>query len=396
MDHIHLDPVGGIAGDMFIAAILDGRPDLASHLENVLASLQLKQTLHIEQIAHTNGVLTGSRYSIREDEKSHHHHNDFKQIRTLIQSSGLSTEVKVRAINIFEHLARAEARVHGTSFDEVSFHEVGALDSIVDIVFAAFLIEKLGPCSWSVGAVPMGAGRTMSQHGIIPLPAPATLLLLEDLPVFDDGVKGERVTPTGAAILKHLAPSRSGPISSMRLSCSGTGFGTAELSGLPNILRAIFFEPHEKETADRVTVFNFEIDDQTAEDLAVGLENLRTIEGVLDVTVSSVVGKKGRQANHVQLLGEPGAKQRIFDACFAQTTTLGIRHHAVERRILERQQVRIGDVGVKIANRPSGPTAKAEMADLAGAQSTTATRSSNAHTACTKALNSNALEPVHE
>ena len=387
--HIHLDPVGGIAGDMFIAAMLDCCPALTKGIESVLVAANLDSRLRIEPKAHSNGILCGTQLEITEleqHEQHAHHHTRFKDIRSMIHASALKAGVKVRAIDIFEHLAEAEAKVHGMPVDEVSFHEVGALDSIADIVLAAHIIESMGQCQWSVGAIPTGSGRVMCQHGILPLPAPATVLLLEGFVLFDDGVSGERVTPTGAAILKHLSPRFEGPTTGMRLSASGSGFGHTELKGLPNILRVMQFEDLNQAVSDQVSVITFEVDDQTPEDLAVGLENLRHTPGVIDVIATTVSAKKGRQSNRVQILGLPSADDAVFDACFAQTTTLGVRFHRVQRRILLREQMQNGDIGVKVVQRPQGRTAKAEMDDIAAQHDTAFARSSAAQVAVSQVL----------
>lgn len=389
---IHLDPVGGVSGDMFLAAVLDTFPELEDGFQSVLRAIGFEHKVLVKRNDFNNSILTGSQMDIRElkaaerssgatehqhegggasgrsdhhDHSHHHSHSRFSDIRALLNRSGLSSGVRDRALDIFFRLACAEGKVHGVAPGDVTFHEVGAIDSITDITLAAYLIDALGDAAWSMAALPMGAGRINSQHGILPLPAPATLLLLRGMPVFDDGIKGERVTPTGAAILSHLEPEFGGPETSMRLSGSGTGFGTAQFPGLHNVLRVFAFETAVQPQLGKVTVFEFEIDDQTPEDLAAGIERIREIPGVLDVLVSAVTGKKNRQAQAVRILGAPDACVRILDACFCQTTTLGVRYHDVARRVLERQSVQVDGAGVKIASRPNGATAKVEMDDLA-------------------------------
>lgn len=183
-------------------------------------------------------------------------------------------------------MAEAEAQVHGTIVADVASHEVG----------------KLGADHWLVGAIPMGSGRVKTQHGPLPVPAPATLLLLTGLPLIDDGTAGERVTPTGDAIFKHLAPEFGGPRQPMRLTACGTGFGAKTRPGLPNILRLMEFESLQPTDAGWVLALEFEVDNQTPEDLAVGLDTLRTTEGVVDVIRAAAFGKKGRQAHAIHIL----------------------------------------------------------------------------------------------
>ena len=201
--HIHLDLVGGISGDMFVAALLDTFPDLQKELLVNLKNPDSLRQIKTEVIRYNDGVLTGMRFIVKNREKDPHHRS-FQSIKNDLGSSDLDDKVAQRAISIFWELAKAEGKVHGKNPEEVQFHEVGAWDSIADIVSAAFLIEKLNVSSWSVSPIPLGSGRVQTAHGSLPIPAPATAILLENFPVFDDGVEGERVTPTGAAILKHL------------------------------------------------------------------------------------------------------------------------------------------------------------------------------------------------
>lgn len=386
--HIHLDPIGGIAGDMFIAAILDCFPEFIKLVESVPEALGIADKLSVTSRPHNNGVLTGRRFSA--DDISHaehaHPHTSFRKIKADIERSKLPDAVKKRAVDIFHILAVAEAKVHGVEIEEVSFHEVGALDSIADIVSAGYLIEALAPCEWSIAPIPMGAGRVMTQHGMLPVPVPATVNLLEGFYVFQDGVNGERVTPTGAAIVKYLSPQSDGKLNNIVLDRSGTGFGTKQFDEFPNILRIMVFNTATKNLSDTVTVFEFEVDDQTPEDLAIGLEHIRDVQGVLDVTLCPIMSKKGRQAQRIQLLGEMGADRRILDACFEQTTTIGVRFHQCLRETLRRDLKVIDGIGVKVVQRPSGPSGKPESDDLAGRHKTAHKRTKAGHLASEKAL----------
>lgn len=374
---IHLDPVGGMSGDMFLAAILDAHPELETGLADVLSAVGLGHKVRIARLDHDNGVLTGSKAMVEEIARSGRRgsshagehggaaHTGFRDIRKRLNAADLTAGVRDRAIEIFTRLADAEGRVHGVPAEDVTFHEVGALDSIADIALAAHLIEALGARKWSIGEIPLGSGRIRTQHGILPLPAPATLLLLRGMPLVDDGIAGERVTPTGAAILSHLEPEFGGPKTQMRLLNSGVGFGSATFPELPNVLRLMEFEAIRQWHGDTVTVFEFEIDDQTPEDLAIGLEAIREQSGVLDVLVSSVTGKKNRQSQSIRILGQPNDENSILTECFRQTTTLGVRHHRCARAVLDRHETHVEGRGVKIAFRPDGPTAKVDADDLA-------------------------------
>ncbi len=366
--HIHLDPLGGIAGDMFVAALLDAFPHLA---EGAIAAAQTLAPVTCALHAHRDHALTGQRFIVLETGHTHHHHAHWADIRQSILASALTDAVKTRAIAIFETLADAESRIHGEPADHIAFHEVGAADSIADIIAAAWLIDAIGPASWSTSSLPLGAGTVETAHGRLPIPAPATALLLEGLPVHADGIPGERVTPTGAAILRHLACIPHPP--GLRMKNSGIGFGTRKLPGLSNCLRVLVFDtdatapdptPHRT-----LLVVTFEIDDQSAEDLATGLDRIRATPGVHDALIMPAFGKKGRMTTHVQILADPGQEDDVIDACFAQTTTIGLRTQLVSARALPRHlnaaTIDGRPIRLKTVRRPGGTTTKAELDDLA-------------------------------
>lgn len=371
---IYLDPVGGLAGDMFIAALVDAWPEIESELRHVIAVLPLPADLRPEVINFTDRALSGRQFRVVIP--AHDHHPPavrWWEIRHLLGNAALPSAVVERAQSIFALLAGAEAQVHGVPEDDVSFHEVGAWDSIVDIVAAAHLIEALGATEWSCGSLPLGSGRVPTAHGLLPVPTPATVLLLKGFPVFQDGLAGERITPTGAAILRHLTPSFAPLAQPSTLVRCGTGFGSRHLQGIANILRVLAFE-NTRDTwiNENIIVIDFEVDDQSAEDLAVGLERLRAAAGVLDVVQSAVIGKKGRLASHVEILLKPEHLNSVIDACFIETTTIGLRWRDERRALLERrlepELVDETNLEVKIANRPAGKiTAKADIENAARA-----------------------------
>ncbi len=393
MLEIHLDPLGGIAGDMFVAALIDLRPDLEPGLQQVLARAPLLEGVTSEVIVHGDGVLAGRRFLVRRDhghaEAGHdavhgdaaHHapHADitWKDIRVALAQAPLDEETRHHALGIFTHLAEAEARVHATSPDAVHFHEVGAWDSIADIVAAGWLIGQLAAARWTIGPLPLGGGRIRTAHGLLPVPAPATALLIEGFRTIDDGISGERVTPTGAAIVRHLCDPQPPLPHARRLVGSAHGFGTRALPGISNCLRVLAFEAEAPaaRTIDRVVVLECEIDDQTGEDLALAIDRLRALDGVLDVIQAPVFGKKGRLMTHLRVLAAETAEDAAAAAIFGETTTLGLRRSLVERHILERETASVEAGGralhVKLADRPRGRTAKVEaddLADVAGAR----------------------------
>ena len=372
--HYHLNPLGGIAGDMFAAAMLDCHPDWQETLSAAIGTSGLSPDLAVRALAHNDGMLSGRRFEVLEPagdgEKGH---REWREIRERLVNCQLDTAVLQRAVAIFELLAEAEAAIHGKPVDSVTFHEVGAWDSIADIVSAAWLIERCGDASWSCAPVPLGRGRIMTAHGQLPLPAPAASLLLRGFPTIDDGVTGERVTPTGAAILKHLEPTFGARTTPSVLLGQGFGFGTKTLPGLSNVLQISVFDP-QSPAADvgTIAVCQFEVDDQTPEDLAVALDRLRAAHGVLDVLQAPAFGKKGRLCVHIQVLAQVSELDSVVDQCLTETTTLGVRWQTVSRRSLERAEREHAVAGervrVKSASRPGGViTRKVEMADLAEA-----------------------------
>jgi hypothetical protein len=379
--HLHLDAVGGVAGDMFIAAMLDAFPE---HRETMLAAVRaagLPPEVRCEVVEHRDHALTGLRFRVddphdHEHRHAHahgleHHHDEtpFALIRDRLRAAPLAPAVREGAIGIFTLLAQVEGRIHGMPTEQVSFHELGGWDSIADIVGAAALIEAVGAASWSVSTLPLGAGRTKTAHGMLPVPSPAATALLAGYEFADDGLQGERITPTGAAILRHVGATQRRERTARRLLRAGYGFGTSTFAGLSNVLRVLAYENVEQVSAqDRVAQIAFEVDDQTPEDLAIGLDRLRAHPAVLDVLQAPAFGKKGRMVVHVQVLARPEAVDDVAAACFGETATLGLRWQIVERRVLPRRQHSAESGGrmlrVKVAERPGAPTAKAESDDL--------------------------------
>jgi uncharacterized protein (TIGR00299 family) protein len=412
---IHLDPLGGLSGDMFVAALLDAFPEHWLHVRATIASLKLGDEGECKLAPHRDHSFAGRRFlvgtnptplshsvgrqrasshgeSSHSHERSAHHehlhahdhqagHKAWADIRVELERSTLDADVKKHGLAIFSLLAEAEAKVHGVEVGSVTFHEVGAVDSIIDIVAAAQLISLIRADRWTSAPLPIGSGRIHSAHGVLPIPAPAAALLLQGLPVIDDGVSGERVTPTGAALAAYLIDPRAMSTPRIRrMTRSGVGFGGRTLQGLSNCLRVLAFEeatPLVHSTVagsiDRrqLAVITFEVDDQSAEDLAAGLDHIRGIHEVFDVTQTSVIGKKGRMAAHVQILVSPQELENVIVACFEETTTIGLRHQLTEGAILRRRfetiEMEGGDnLRVKIVERPgANQSGKAEVADVA-------------------------------
>ena len=365
---IHLDAVGGISGDMFAAAILDARASLWPRCEAAISALSLPTDTSARTETVTHKGFKGTRFTVRsinDGRPRNHSHTPWIKIRSMLLDAPLEAGVRDTAVGIFTILAEAEAAVHGIAADDVTFHEVGAIDSIVDITVAAVLIDALAPCLWSVGPLPQGRGQVKTQHGYIPIPAPATTKILEGFIFVDDGENGERVTPTGAAILKFLEPSFSRDTVPRVLSGTGMGFGTKEFESRANLLRvSLFGGPSANVNNDIVEVLRCEIDDQTSEDLAIAIDHLRATDGVLDVCQWPVFAKKGRVALALQVLALPNCADVITQVILAETTTLGVRRTVQYRDVLSRDNIDVNGVDVKIAHRPSGVTAKAAIGDV--------------------------------
>jgi len=366
---VHLDAVGGIAGDMFAAALLDIRPDLWPACAAAIAAMDLPPSIKAVSVAHNDGLFSGSRFTVAgepDTDDPAHNHVHWRALHDQIAAANLDEGVRDAALGIFTALAEAEAAVHGIDVADVAFHEVGAYDSIIDVVTAAAIITNLGDCRWSVGPIPRGNGQVRTQHGVLPVPAPATLQLLTGFTLFDDGESGERVTPTGAAILRYLQPAQSADPVPRRLLGAGVGFGTKKLASRSNVLRAtLYAEVEEAAMGDMVEVLRCEIDDQSGEDLAVAVDHLREAAGVIDICQWPVFGKKGRMATALQVLARPEAADGVVIELFNETSTLGVRRTRQARSLLGREVVEVDGVNVKLARRPSGLTAKAEMDDLA-------------------------------
>lgn len=393
--HIRLDAVGGIAGDMFVAALLDAFPDLRGRvLADARAALPPEAGAPVLDEA-VNGGLAALRFGLgpvpcghHDHHHGHDHHHDhhhgesgtFRAIVRRIEAAPLAEGTAAHAIAILRVLAEAEARMHRVPVEEVHFHELADWDSVMDVVAAGSVIAALDGARWSVSDLPRGGGMVRTQHGLLPVPAPATAAILTGFRWRDDGIGGERVTPTGAAILRHLIgdPIRDrggdGAAAEGVLAAVGTGAGTRSLPGLPNVLRALVFReadgPGTRAGTETVAVLSFDIDDMTGEELGVAVDRLRAADGVLDLSIGTRIGKKGRPLHDLRLLVRPDALDAIRDLCFRETATIGLRWRLERRAVLPRSAALAAVDGqcvrIKRVERPGGGTPKAESDDLAG------------------------------
>ena len=387
-NHIHLDAAGGLAGDMFAAAMLDALPDLQPR---VFADLAAAIPAHCGQPTLSEGLSGGvaaRRFTLVANDNTaqalehHHDHDDhhhdhavcFPDIAELIASASLHPGTADQAIAILRRLAEAESRMHRVPIEEVHFHEIADWDSLMDVVAAGSVAAALAHCSWSVSDLPRGEGLVRTRHGLLPIPAPATVEILRDFRWRDDGIGGERVTPTGAAILAHLVHEVHGR-SGGQLVAAGTGAGTRELPGMPNILRALVFSQADtleitSEETDSVIVLSFDIDDMTGEEIATAADRLRATDDVIDLTIASRQGKKGRPVSEFRLLLKPLSFDAISEKCFLETTTIGLRWRTERRRCLPRSYETLDLEGNRVIRkrtfRPDGlASLKVESDDVA-------------------------------
>lgn len=360
--HMHIDPVGGLSGDMFLAALLGMMPDAGQVMQADLAAAGISDhiTMAVLDVRKSGFAAQQMRITQHPLAPPTRHWRD---IRAFLQDSALRIPVKTRALSIFAKLAEAEGICHGIAIDDVHFHEIADWDSVADIVAAASLIEEARAASWSVSDLPLGSGKIRSQHGLIPVPAPAVVELLKGFAFTHDGTAGERITPTGAAILRHLNPAQHGPPAGSVLTGSGVGAGSRDLDGIANIVRVLAFDCAAV-TSDLVTELSFEIDDMTPEEISVALDHIRAHVGVVDAGYTLGYGKKGRVRYAVNVLCRADDCDATAQLCLDETSTLGLRIHPSQRRVTRREATLVDGFKAKATHRPSGQTTKVESDDL--------------------------------
>jgi pyridinium-3,5-bisthiocarboxylic acid mononucleotide nickel chelatase len=350
----YLDCSSGISGDMFLGACLDAGLDVAVLLGE-LAKLQINAyEFRPERVLRAG--LAGVHVEVIPSQDQPHRH--LATIEEIIESSGLSPAIKERSRTIFRRLGEAEARLHAQPIEKVHFHEVGAVDAIVDIVGACVALELLGIEELAASPINVGSGRVTAAHGSLPVPAPATAELLRGVPVYSSGIEAELTTPTGAAIVSTLAASF-GPLPPMTVSRIGYGAGSRELTGHPNLLR-LFVGTRDSGRGARdaapsqVVVIETSVDDMSPEIYGYFVE--RALEaGALDISCTPIQMKKNRPGLDIRVLAKPDQAESLTDLIFAETTTLGLRISVAQRRVLDRKIVSVeteyGPIRVKVGRR---------------------------------------------
>jgi uncharacterized protein (TIGR00299 family) protein len=373
---LYLECRSGAAGDMILGALLDaGLP--ADALRDALGSLGVEAELHIDKVLRAGVTATHFRVTEKavpvhahhghshahqdHHDDSHHHehggHRSLKEITHLIGHSALSAAGKVRATALFKQLAEVEAAIHGIPVERVHLHEVGALDSIIDVVGAVFAFEWFGIDDIVSSPLNVGGGTVEIAHGTFPVPAPATVKLLTGVSVYSSGAQMELVTPTGALLVANYAKSF-GPMPAMTIAAAGYGAGTADRPGVPNVLRVVIGERTadgaDPPAAGSVLKIECEIDDMSPQ-LFGPVSDRLFAAGALDVFLTPVQMKKGRPGTLLTALVPADRREAICDVLFRETTTIGVRGEQVWRETLDREWVDVsvtgGRVRIKVARR---------------------------------------------
>ncbi len=347
----YFDCFSGISGDMVLGALVDAGADLRQ-IEAELRKLGLEGwSISAEKVK--RGAIFATQVKVETSEG--HHHRGLSIILGRIDKAGLTPRAAARACRIFTSLAEAEAKVHNMPVEQVHFHEVGAVDSIVDIVGAAIGFELLGIDEFACSALDVGAGQVKTAHGLLPVPAPATAELLRGAPMYTSGIARELVTPTGAAIATTLS-TRYAQIPEMTLQAVGYGAGTADLTEKANVLRILIGESVTSEAGEHwdapVSVIETNLDDMSPQIYGYLVERALAA-GALDVFSTAVQMKKNRPGVLLTILCDAAHTARLIDLVFRETTTIGVRTYDVRRKVLDRELVPVatpfGEVRMKIS-----------------------------------------------
>jgi len=372
MKTLYLECNMGAAGDMLMAALLElhGKPDeFIKKLNSVgIPDVVVAATQSIKcgiTGTHIKVTINGKEESTDHDHEHHHHdHNTYHDIEHRIGHLNVSDNVKKNTLAVYKLIAEAESNAHGVELNQIHFHEVGEMDAIADIVGVCMLIEELAPDNILASAVNTGSGSVRCSHGVLPVPAPATAFILKNVPIYNDQIKGELCTPTGAALLKHFVKDFC-PMPVMSVSKVGYGMGKKDFEKA-NCVRA--FLGNSTDEKEEVTELVCNIDDMTSENLAFA-QKLLLEEGALDVWIVPVVMKKSRAGFCFHCLCGNEIKEKMITLIFKHTSTLGIRHNICRRYTLHREendvQTKFGTVRVKTASGFDVRKSKPEYEDIA-------------------------------
>jgi len=355
---LYLDMMAGIAGDMFLGALVDlGVPVewLKRKLSAVLDGFDLRTEIVFRH--HLRAV------NLYVDVTDHVTHRHYTHIRQMIESADLPDQVRANALTAFKHIAQAEAHIHGKDIETVHFHEIGGIDSLVDIIGSFLALDYLGVDQVAATPVPLGSGTIKCAHGTIPVPVPATVAILKGLEVRGSDAKTEIVTPTGAAIVATLAP-QFGGMPDMQIEKVGYGAGKRDIgASVPNLLRLVLGTPSvvknsaDNILSDQVHVLYTNVDDMSPESLGFVMDRLMD-KGALDVSFTPAFMKKNRPATRIEVICRKKQLQVLAEVLLSETTTIGVRYHLCDRMILKREPVEVetslGRVSAKKITSPNG------------------------------------------
>lgn len=354
MQIAYFDCFSGISGDMTLAALVDAGADLQA-IQRAIGSLGIGNL----RIAFSNTMRRGFRGKLLQiDHPREHAHRRLRDIHSLIRNAEMVPKAKDLAMRFFERIARAEAKVHGTTIDQVHFHEVGAVDSIVDMIGVAVAWVSLDVQRAFASPVPVGTGQVKIAHGIVQVPAPATAEILLGAPIANASLAFEMTTPTGAAILRELVE-EFGSMPTMQVGRIGYGAGNADLADRPNLLRVLIGQALKPRTdaSDSILVMECNLDDVTGEQIGFAIDRLWKV-GALDVFTTAIQMKKSRPGTLLTVLCKPGDRKSVETILFQQTGTLGIRYRKQARVVLPRALVEVsspwGVVAGKVSMLPTG------------------------------------------
>lgn len=358
----YFDCFSGAAGDMIVAALSDaGVPEAA--LRAAAGGLGVTGFgLRFERVKRKG--LAAARFVVELEKGTPQPHRHLHHVEKILDAAALGAGVRDRAKSVFRRLAEAEARVHGTTIEKVHFHEVGAIDAIIDVALASYCLDYLKVDRVVCSPIPTGRGSIVCDHGVMPVPAPATAELLRGVPLSEVNVESELTTPTGAALLTTLA-SAFGPAPAMRLDAIGVGAGGRDLPNRANVMRVLIGEA-DGVAADEVVVLEANLDDASPQVLAYAAERLLEAGG-LDVYSVPIQMKKGRSGVMLCVLCEPQRAAACEGTLFRETPTLGVRRTTMQRRVLPRRfetvRTRFGPIRMKVAEGPGGTQASPEYED---------------------------------
>ncbi len=352
---LYLDCYSGASGDMLIGALLDaGLP--FDTLRAALGSLALEDECRVSAERVSRSGIGATKFTVTEttgEVGATHRHRHLPGITKLVDQSALSDSSKQRANRLFRRLAETEATIHQMPVEKVHLHEVGALDSIIDIVGGVFALEWFGADRVVASPINVGSGTVTCEHGTLPVPAPATASLVSGVPVYAAGPPGEMLTPTGALLVTEFA-GEYGPLPPMRIEKIGYGAGTRDPAGHPNVLRVLAGEATGTGGVERLAVVECEIDDMNPQIFGVLMDRLYAA-GAVDVFYTPVQMKKNRPGTHVTVLVPRERREAVSATLFRESTTIGVRHMDVTRETLRRELVpvstRFGEVRCKVAWR---------------------------------------------